>query len=197
MNTTAHAIVDRLAKIKSLARDGVGGERENAARLLETIAAKYGIDIDGIDTLEEEESIHPLDVPRGWKLNLIFQLLALMRLEKYGSPNYNGHCCVAHNYKLRKGRLHLISRSVKCTAGQFIELQAKFAVLSRDFDRQRKSLFRAFLLANDLLLPFAPDTKPPTEEEIDIAKEAQKLACGIEKSILAKQLPEPMLQGEP
>lgn len=189
MNATTKTIIDRLAKMKSLASDGVGGERENAARLMEQIAAKYGIDIDDIDDAEEEETLHPLDVPRGWKLDLVCQLLALMRLEKYGTVKTIDHCCVKVNLRFLKGRYRVKSHSVLCTTAQFVELQAKFAVLSRDFELQRKSLFRAFLLANDLLCPFDPDSAKPTDEEAAICEEARKLACGIDKSLLYKQLP--------
>ncbi len=197
MNATSKTIIDRLVKMKSLASDGVGGERETASRLLAKIAAKYHIDLDAIDDAEEEESLHPLDIPRGWKLDLFIQLMALMRLEKYGTQKAIGHCTVIRNYKLRKGRHHIESHSAKCTMAQFIELQSKFAVLSHDFDRQRKSLFRAFLLANDLLLPYTPDSKPQTDEEKAICEEAWNLSRGIEKTILSKQLPNPMSRGEP
>ncbi|MBQ7251462.1 MAG: hypothetical protein IJS32_02545 [Kiritimatiellae bacterium] len=188
-------IISRLSKMKALADGGVGGERENAARLLEEVAAKYGIELD--DIVPDEETLHPIDIPRGWKLDRVNQLLALMRLEKYGSTKVLDHCCIVYHHKLRKGRFHVASRSVKCTDTQFVELMSKFTVLSRDFDRQRKALFRAFIDANDLLLPYAPELAPQTDEERDLCEEARRLALGIQKSALAKQLPPPMLEGTP
>lgn len=188
-------IISRLAKMKALADGGVGGERENAARLLEEVAAKYGISLD--DIVPEKESLHPIDIPRGWKLDLVNQLLALMRLEKYGSTTALNHCCIIGEYKLRKGRLHLVSRSVKCTAAQFVELMAKFTILSRDFDRQRKAMFRAFLIANDLLCPYNPGSPQPSEEELALCEDAERLSIGIQRSTLSKQLPPPKLEGAP
>lgn len=188
MSATVQAIIERLAKMKALSISGVGGERENAARLMETVAAKYGIDLDDIDTAEEEESLHPLDIPRGWKLDLVRQLLILMRLDKYGSKKAD-RCYIVCRRKFRKGRWRIVARFVRCTNSDFIELQAKFAVLSLDFDRQRKALFRAFCIANDLLLPYDPDSAPPTEEEEAHCEEAWKLSLGIRKSVLSKQLP--------
>ena len=120
-----------------------------------------------------------------------------MRLEKYGSTKVLDHCCIVYQHTLRTGRVHVASRSVKCRDTQFVELMSKFTVLSRDFDRQRKALFRAFIDANDLLLPYAPELAPQTDEERDLCEEARRLALGIQKSALAKQLPPPMLEGTP
>ena len=49
---TREEILDRLRKMKQLADRGVGGERENAERLLAEIAAQYGINL---ADLEEEK----------------------------------------------------------------------------------------------------------------------------------------------
>ena len=188
MNPTTQAIIARLAKMKALAIGGVDGEREAAARLIEKVALRHGIDLDTIDGQDEEETLHFLDTPRGWKLALVRQLLALMLLEKYGSVNAD-HFQIVLRAKLRKGRWCVDARFVRCTNAEFIELQSKFAILSRDFERQRKALFRAFLVANDLLCPYDPDSPPPTAEENALAEDARHLADGIQKSTLLKQLP--------
>lgn len=187
-------ILQRLAKMKALAAGGVGGERENAARLLDRIAAKYRIDLDGIGS--EEERDHVLaDLTAGWKLDLASQLLALMRIEKYGHPPAGeGHCCLmAHrtrNPVLPGDRWKVEFYFARCTDAQFVELQAKFSVLSRDYERQRKAFYRAFLVANDLLVPFDPEiAAKATAEEMAEAEEADRLALGIRRSSLARQLP--------
>ena len=185
-------IMARLAKMKALADGGVGGERENAARLLDGIAAKYGIDLDRIGS--EEESVHRLDVTKGWKLDLVCQIFAMMRVEQYGSLKAGeGHCSIFARriQESRKGaKWRTKSYIVRCTNAQFVEMQAKFAVLSRDYERQKKAFFRAFLEANDLLTPYDPERAArATAEELAEAREARRLAVGIQRSVLNKQLP--------
>ena len=185
-------IMARLAKMKALAVQGVGGERENAARLLDGIAAKYGIDLDRIGN--EEESLHRLDIKQGWELDLACQLFALMRIDRYGSLKAGeGHCCVMAQRsrdRIPGARWKVEGYSARCTDAQFVEMQAKFAVLSRDYRRQKKAFFRAFLEANDLLTPYDPETAAKaTAEELAEAKEARRLAVGIQRSALNKQLP--------
>ena len=193
MTDEREKIMARLAKMKALADGGTGGERENAARLLEEVAAKYGIDLDRIGS--ETEKDHPLDgFKEGWRLDLVCQLLALMRIEKYGNPEGGrGHCCVfIHRVRDRKPGAHWRTEGLtaRCTDAQFVELQAKFAVLSRDYERQKRAFNRAFLAANDLLTPYDPERAAKvTQEELDEALEARRLAVGIQRSALNKQLP--------
>jgi hypothetical protein len=80
---------------------------------------------------------------------------------------------------------------LRCADDFFVEVVAAFEVLSRDYDRQRKALFRAFLAANDLLLPASDDdapSKPLSDAEERLVEDAARLSLGIRKSALHKQL---------
>lgn len=173
-------IMDRLAKMKALADGGVGGERENAARLLEEVARKYGVDLLRTDA-PEMELPHDFSFG-GWKLDLLRQLVSIARLELYGSLEVD-HLQL-YDRKLGK---KLVGRFCKCTDAQWVEIMAKHDVLARDYERQLDVFFRAFLEANDLLVD-NPCRKPPAKEEIVAAMKASQMALGIEKSQLRKQI---------
>lgn len=171
-------IIARLMKMKALAERGESGERDNAARLMESVAAKYGIDLDAVGA--EAESDHPVAFS-GWKKNLAVQLLCLMRIEQYGDKNAN-HC-----FMYSVGRGEKKRYGVTCTDSQFVELMAKHSVLCRDYEEQRKAFYRAFLVANDLLAP-ADENEKFSDQELEEARLSNRLAVGIKRSDLHKQL---------
>ena len=169
-------ILARLAKMKALAERGAAGERDNAARLMESVAAKYGIDLDAVGA--EAESDHPVAFS-GWKRKLAGQLLDAHRAVR--RPE-------------RQPLLHVFRRTRSeetpwCNL-QFVELMAKHSVLCRDYEEQRKAFYRAFLVANDLLAP-ADGNEQFSDEELEEARLSNRLAAGIKRSDLYKQLERP------
>jgi len=172
-------ILARLRKIKSLADRGEGGEAVNAAALLDTIAAEHGIDLDAIDAAPVSDHVFKTGVD-GWRQELFCQIVwcrdRKMKLYSCRSDRrHKGHDAI----------------ELRCANDFFVEVVAAFEVLSRDYDRQRKALFRAFLAANDLLLPATDDdapSKPLSDAERRMLEDAARLSLGIEKSALHKQL---------
>ena len=176
-------IMDRLAKMKALADGGVGGERENAARLLEEVARRYGVDLSSLDDVEVEKR-HEFDFKRGWRMDLFRQLVSLARVEQYGSLEVD-HLQL---YDRKLGR-RVVGRFCKCTDAQWVEIMAKYTILARDYEEQLGLFYRAFLEANDLLLECAiPGRRPPTKKEIEDAMKAMQMSVGIKKSQLRKQI---------
>ena len=177
-------IMERLGKMKALADGGVGGERENAARLLEEVAAKYGVNLSALDGAELEKR-HDFEIRKAWQLDLIRQLVSIARLEEYGSLEVD-HLQL---YDRKLGN-KLVGRFCVCTDAQWVEIMAKYAILARDYEQQLEVFFRAWLEANDLLVdaPFITNRKPPTKEEMLRAMKASRMALGIEKTQLRKQI---------
>jgi hypothetical protein len=151
--------------------------------LLEEIAARYGIPLERLDDeAENAESDHDVKFSRGWRSDLLAQILGLMRFEQYGDVKA-GHL----NYYVRRRGNKVVGSFVRCTEAQWLEAMAKFTVLSRDYKTQLDAFFRAFLQANDLLLPYGAAGEP-SDSEKRMAEVAARLANGIKKSALHRQI---------
>ncbi len=188
-------IKERLVKMKAMAERGVGGERDAADRLLREIAAKHGISLDDIESEVERE--HIVDIQKSWQRQIFVQLLGLMRIEQYGDRYADKLSLFKRNqYVQTRGRTsrgRMRRRTVACyytvcTDAQWLEVTAKYAVLCADYERQIKAFPLAFLMRNDLLMPFNPNGKTPSAKEDEQYCTAETLAAGIQKSHLAKQL---------
>ena len=75
-----------------------------------------------------------------------------------------------------------------CTEMEWLELTAKYFVLSEGYKRQLANFYTAFIMANDLLLPYNQDTPDLSPDEKKKWWDAVKLSRGIVKSKLRKQL---------
>ena len=184
---TREEILERLRKMKALANAGVGGERENAEKLLEELAARHGINLDDLEGDEVEKYV--VKFSQTWQRDLFNQLMGVMRQEKaergetlrekelelwkrrFGTK----YCMVTENY----------TYATKC---DWIELSAKFEVLKADYKRQQKSFYLAFLMANDLLTDPNDDAPEPTPEQEKAYKAAAFMSMSIERTSLHPQL---------
>jgi len=192
---TRDDILARLRKVAALAAHGVGGEAANAAFLLDAIAAEHGIDLADLDS--ERKSMHTYRTGREqWRRDLFCQIF--WRLDRDISC-YNAIApaspTATRQRARRKGRAS--SRGsrwtfnairVECTDSQFIECVAKFEILQRDYARQLKAFYRAFLISNDLLCDYNPDSPEPTDEQMQLCKDAIQLSAGIFTSQVRRQI---------
>ena len=188
-------IKERLAKMKALAERGVGGERDAADRLLREIAAKHGISLDDIESEVERE--HIVNIRKSWQRQIFVQLLGLMSIEQYGDRYADKLSLFKRNQYVQtrgrtsRGRMRrrtVVCYYTVCTDAQWLEVTAKYAVLCADYERQIKAFPLAFLMRNDLLMPFNPNGKKPSAKEEEQYCTAAALAYGIWKSRLNKQL---------
>ena len=170
-------IKSRLRKIKALAESGFGGERDAAEALLSRMMTEYGISIDELD----DEALQEFTVGKlnKWERVLWNQLVSLAAFGKQKKKEKG----------LYTSRFTKIS-SVKCTRGEFVEAAAAFAVLRRDYKRQLDNFLTAFLISNDLMLPFGEADTPPSEDEVKKQMKAWSLSRGIVKTELHAQLEE-------
>lgn len=191
---TRDDIIARLRKISALAAHGVGGEADNASILLDRIAAATGIDLVELDV--ERKSMHTYRTGRElWRRDLFCQIL--WKIDG-GIDCWNAYVPPVGTMKNRNRRRGKAARNAgpaafnairaECTDIQFVESIAKFEILQRDYARQQKAFFRAFLVSNDLLLDRAPDDPPSTPEAEAFARDARRLATGIFTSQLHRQI---------
>lgn len=188
-------IKERLVKMKAMAERGVGGERDAADRLLREIAAKHGISLDDIESEVERE--HIVNIQTSWQRLIFIQLLGLMRIEQYGDRDadklnlFKRNQYVQTRGRTSHGRMRrrtLACYFTVCTDVQWLELEAKYVVLRADYERQIKAFPLAFLMSNNLLMPYNPNGKTPSAKEDEQYCTAETLAAGIQKSHLDKQL---------
>ena len=192
---TRDNLIARLRKIAALAANGVGGEAANAAALLDSIAAEHGISLDDLDC--ERKSMHTYRTGREkWRCKLFCQIL--WHIDK-DIPCYHAKSPArpehARTHVRRKGKASRSSDRrtfdavrAECTDSQFIEAVAKFEVLQRDYARQLRAFYRAFLLANDLLCDYDPASPEPTDEQKSLSADAMRLSQGIFESQLHPQI---------
>lgn len=169
----------KLLKMKALAERGQGGEREAAERMLHELAAKYNLSLDAIGNLTERR--FTIKFTATWQRQLFGQLMGLMRAEKYGSGD-------ADKLKLFYYMGSANECFTQCTEMEWLELTAKYSVLCMDYKRQLASFYTAFLMANDLLLPYDPSKPELTPDEEKKWHDAFTLSIGITRSKLHKQL---------
>lgn len=169
----------RLGKLKALADRGVDGERANAEQMVSELMDKYGISPDFINEVAKERFTIRFGVT--WERKLFVQLMRLC------VGNNDDWGLYAH-YKPRSRNWDNKTYEIECTQAQWIESLSKFEVLRRDYNRQLKNFYRAFLMRNDLLLPCDPNAPDPTEEEVEQEREVFELSQGIKKSELNPQL---------
>ena len=186
----AEQLKDRLRKMKALADFGIGGEREAAERLIREISAKYGITL--ADTADEIERERMVEGTNEWKRKILVQLLGLMRIEQYGDRNSDKlRLCVKSEQVKKRGRKRGLTWKlryyIRCTDAQWLELQAKAAVLFNAYEKQSKAFMLAFMIRNDLLMPYDPESTTSSADQEEYAI-AERLSEGIEQTILNKQL---------
>lgn len=181
-------ILARLRKIESLARQGVGGEADNAAALLDRVARAHGIDLDSLEAVQVSDRIIRVGTD-GWRHQLLCQIV--WRRDR-SIAIYATHSNRRGLPRTTRGRAKPFDAiRMRCANDFFIEVAAAFEILSRDYIRQRKAFFRAFLDANDLLITPGDNDKPRdlSDAERQLVEDAARLSLGIERSRLHKELP--------
>lgn len=184
-------IKERLRKMKALADFGCGGERDAAERLIREMCEKHGISIDEIESEVERE--HTVILKAAWERKIFIQILGLMRIEEYGDRDADKLVLKVEFHpvrgKTKKGRLTFRSRYfTKCTDLQWLEMISKFDLLCASYKKQLAQFTLAFLMSNDLLMPYNPKSPEMTAKEKEEYETAMRLSAGIVKTRLNKQL---------
>ena len=178
-------ILNRFIKIKALADSGVGGERDNAQRILDELMQRFGITEE--DLASESEDLHfftisdPSTKSYDWKL--LSQLAMLI------NPDFK---IMPINREIRKMlRFHPGSRLcnivMTCTRAQFVELTAKYTIYRKGWEENLETFFYAFLQRNGLLAKANPNNKP-TRQQIELAERAQRMQHGITQTEYYQQI---------
>ena len=126
-------IIEKLRKVAALARSGVGGERENARRMLEEICAKHGLTLEQIESPEVKEC--RFAYRNDFERKLIYQIAA----------HVCGRDLVAYNYRRRGRKVKVIG--VDLTAMQAADVETCFAHYRKVWAEQLESMMKDFFVA--------------------------------------------------
>lgn len=127
-----------IKKIKALADGGVGGEKENAQKLLAELMLKYNITEEEIaeETVKDFDFIKPKFFMAG---ELMVQVLYSV-IGKEMRKNKGIYCWNRKHY-------------IRCTTAEFLEFEAKFNFYMFHFKKEAKRFYSAFVQANKIFPP--------------------------------------------
>lgn len=155
-----------LKKIKALADSGVGGEKENAQKLLAELMERYGISEETL--CEEVIKEFEINIPKGFKahelaVQVFYSIVGHINDKKYFSA-------YKHNHK----------RYIFCTASEFVEFEAKYKFYLHHLRKEAEIFYGAFVNKNSIFPPPEIDEKRPdkfflTEEEVKTINMARSL----------------------
>lgn len=192
MSMTKEQIIDRLLKIKALAEKGSKGERENAAKLLASLMAKYGIEAEDLES--DKTDLHMAFTGNG---DFDFDLFLQVAAKQFRGRSFPG---VKNLKKIPKKYIKTFSElghgpansnvAIECTRADFIEIISTFEIYKEDLHKQAGTFFYAYLDTNDLLVPSNSNGKQPTEDEIDRVLSAKLMSQGIKKKTINKLIEE-------
>lgn len=156
----------RLKKLMALADRGVGGEKQNAQRMLQKLLDKHGLTI--AELLEDKTEWHSFRYRGKEEETILSQtFFKILDAQKIG--------VIATKSELK----------VRCTQFQAIEIQTHWDVYRTEYRKERKALLDAFIVRNSIYPATKPDqqqpSKPMSKADLDNAERAMGLARGMNK----------------
>ncbi len=155
-------------KIKALADSGVGGEKENAQKILTKLMKQYGISEE--ELCEENVKEFEIKIPKVFKahelaVQTFYSVVGCRNDKKFFS-----------GYKERRNRF------VFCTNAEFVEFEAKYKFYLYYLKKESERFYGAFIQANKIFPPKGLEREnlekeTLTNEDIEILK----MASGLEK----------------
>ena len=123
-----------LQKIYQLAKSGVGGEKENAQKILDELLKKYSMEIEEIEELDEEIINADIKTPTKVEEKILIQVV-------YKVTNSTEEIYEIH----RGGKLVSKVTRVKCTRKQEIEIRFLYDFYRRLWFEEQEFLLSAFI----------------------------------------------------
>jgi hypothetical protein len=168
--------IELAKKLKALSEKGIGGEKITAEKMLNDLLKKYNI------TIEEIEGEKIQDYYFSVSENDFDLFNQIVKCVKYSIKVYGRFPIkMIKDYSL--GGNH----SIKCTASEYVEVEAKFSLYKKLYREELKIFYSAFLKANGLLID-NPNKTEPTPEEIEKYRRVKEMSEKIKRGQYLKQL---------
>ena len=174
---TTEEAARKLKAIKALAEQGAPGERENAQRLLETLAKKYGVSLETLH--DEEKALCWFRYSQKIEERLLSQVIFAVTGERASG------CRGAVSGRMRK------ELGVRCTPAEKIEIETNYHFFRRALDEEFDAFYIAFIHKNGIF-PSNCDAKDIDEktdaEELRKLKKASMMMMGMDMHTPLKTL---------
>ena len=160
----------RALKLLALARRGVGGERENADRMLAKLLAKHGMTLEEIDASEDRKTMLRVGYRTEDERSLLIQVIGTLM---------NTH---SPDLKKRRGEKALL---IEVTEAQRVDILLHFeayrAPLAEQLKQARATALTAFYHANRIFPATASERSSEPSPEIN-EDELEALVAAIRRS---------------
>lgn len=162
-----------LQKIKALAEQGVGGEKESAQKILDQLMKKYGISEE--DLLEEKVALEWFRYKDYLEKRLLDQIIYMVMGD-------------VDTYKKSGGRHKLVG--VYCTVYKKIEIEANYEFFKNAFINEFKIFYVAFCNKNRLFPPEEIVNKTSSKDKLSKVEafKIQAMMNGMDRYIMLKQI---------
>lgn len=172
--------IEILKKLKALSDRGIGGEKENAQKMLDDLLVKYKISIEEVEG--EEIKTFYFKAKDDIEIRLLSQIASRVR---YDIEKYVITSTFAKMHRLA-GRF-----CIECTIIEYVEIEQMFFLYKRLYAEEREIFYTAFLSANDLLARNPSNliyVKDLSDKEIQHLSRAMKMSENIKKETIYKQI---------
>jgi hypothetical protein len=134
-------IKSRLQKILELARQGVGGEKDNAQSVLDKLLKNHGLSLEDLE--REELEVCEFSYRDALEKDLLKQVL------------YSVLQVSSLSVRVESGNSKKMA--IKATKAQKLELELAYGLYRESFKKEQDRLFRAFIHKNKLYGPGLPE----------------------------------------
>lgn len=167
--TDRERLLQKMARMKAMAEQGVEGEKDAAERALHAFMKKHKITEKDLEA--EKVSTHWIRWHVDWERRLLHQITYM----NLGSGHSYG-CVGTYTNKARK------MVGIECTAAQYIEIQADYEFYRDAFEEEINLFYRAFLEKNRLFPPddLVDPTIPAQEMDPETAYKIARMKSGID-----------------
>jgi hypothetical protein len=176
MSIASEKLLDRLRKIQALARHGVGGEKENAERMLARLLDLHNLTIEDLDG-ESKMIEWRFKADSGFDIRLVNQIIfKVTNVCNYRIYKYNG-----------KAGLY----GCELSAAQAIECEAILAILRPALEDHFQIAFSAFVQSNQIFGDSPAEDqgdKEETPEDRARTFAIMQMMLGTKKVDLLKQI---------
>ena len=163
-------------KLKALSDRGVGGEKINADAMLTAFLKKHGLTIQDIE--DEKKSDYFFKLKKG-QSDLWAQIVHCVNkdIKAYDVP-----AAKAKEFKLKSRTF------ITCTAQEYFIIDSMLSFYWPIYEKELRVFWRAFCVANDLLVKSNKTTDDLSKDELEEYLRASKMAKSVRSESFRKQI---------